>query len=173
MTPDPVPVDWRLRSITPDDRRELACFYDGLSADSRIRRFHGAASRLPEATATSFCDPDHEHREGIVAEALDPAGRATIVGHICLEPDASHVAEMAVAVSDAWQGHGIGGALLDQAIIWAQAHDIDGLTAWVRCDNAPIIALLRSKGHPVTFGAVDGGEVEARLDLRTAVPRAA
>src|ERR1044072_6521915 len=128
MTPNPGPMAHRLRSITPADLLQLARFYDDVCIDSRIRRFHGATSKTPEATTGASCDPDHKHREGIVAEAVDPTGRPVIVGHFCLEPDVSHVAEMAVAVADEWQGQGIGGALLDGAIAWARRHGIDSLS---------------------------------------------
>ena len=49
-------------------------FYAGLSPDSRAARFHGATPTIPDATARFFCGPDHQHREGIVAESFDPSG---------------------------------------------------------------------------------------------------
>ena len=77
--------------------------------------------RIPDATATFFCGPDHEHREGIVAECLDASGDPVIIGHVCIEPISDDVAEIAIAVTDAWQGHGVGRAMLACAISWAQA----------------------------------------------------
>src|SRR5438093_2699844 len=105
MTTTPAPALYHLRSITPRDRAGLTEFYAGLSADSRIARFHGVAPTIPEATATFFCGPDHQHREGVVAECFDAAGHPVIIGHVCIEPISNDVAEMAIAVADAWQGH--------------------------------------------------------------------
>ena len=34
----------------------------------------GRRRRIPDATATFFCGPDHQHREGIVAECFDVRG---------------------------------------------------------------------------------------------------
>ena len=69
MTTQLVRAPFRMRSIAPRDQAGLSAFYAGLSPDSRAARFHGAAPRIPDATATFFCGPDHQHREGIVAES--------------------------------------------------------------------------------------------------------
>ncbi len=162
-----------LRSIEPADRQALAGFYRDLSEDSRESRFLGAASGIGEGTARFFCGPDHEHREGIVAEIVDADGGKTIVGHLCLEPISPGNAEMAIAVADAWQHQGLGRALLGQAVGWARAHGFAELTASMRCSNVAVIGLMRSMGLPVAFDAGDGGVLEARLDVRGALPTAA
>jgi GNAT superfamily N-acetyltransferase len=163
----------QLRPIVRADREALARFYRDLSEDSGEARFLGAAPEIGDTTARFFCGPDHEHREGIVAEALDADGRKLIIGHICLEPISPGIAEMAIAVADAWQHHGLGRALLRRAIDWARVHGIDELSASMRCSNAPVMDLIRSTGLSVTFDAGEGGCVDARVDLRETRPRAA
>jgi len=164
---------YHLRSVAPDDRAGLTRFYGGLSRDSIAARFHGSAPTIPEATATFFCRPDHEHREGIVAESFDASGEPTIIGHVCIEPIDRDVAEVAIAVADTWQHHGVGRAMLGRAIAWAQSHDIARLAASTQCSNAAMIALLRSMDHPITFGASGDGTVDVYLDLSSSRPIAA
>ena len=77
------------------------------------------------------------------------------------------MAEMAIAVADAWQHHGVGRALLAHAIAWAQVHGIDRLVASILSSNAAMFGLLRSMGLPVFYGACAEGEVDAYLDLRS------
>ncbi len=173
MTRTPAASPLRLRSITPSDRSGLTRFYAGLSPDSRIARFHGTAPTIPEPTATFFCGPDYQHREGIVAECLDAAGEPEIIGHVCIEPISADAAEMAVAVADAWQRHGVGRAMLAGAIAWAQIHGIARLVASMQCGNPAMFALLRSMGYPITYGAPVGGTVEASLDVGSSRPLAA
>ena len=173
MTRSPAPLLYRLRSITPDDRAVLTRFYEGLSPDSRAARFHCAAPSIPQTTATFFCGPDHQHREGIVAEAFDAVGGAVIIGHVCIEPTSGDTAEMAIAVADAWQHHGVGRALLTHAIMWAQIHGIDRLIASMRCGNSAMFDLLRATGYPITYGPSLGSTVDAYLDLRGSRPAAA
>ena len=65
----------RIRPIAPGDREELARFYADLSLDSLEARFHGASRGIGDGMARFFCGPDHEHREGLVAECTDAVGR--------------------------------------------------------------------------------------------------
>ena len=167
------PPPYRLRAITPGDRAGLTRFYAGLSPDSRTARFHGAGPTIAEATATFFCGPDHEHREGIVAECLDAVGEPEIIGHVCIEPTDDDVAEMAIAVADAWQGHGVGRAMLARAIAWARIHGVARLVASMQCSNASMFALLRSMDYPITYGATAEGTVDAYLDVWNPNPLAA
>jgi GNAT superfamily N-acetyltransferase len=166
MTTAPSPARYRIRSISLGDQVGLRQFYAGLSPDSRVARFHGASSTIPEAMAASLCHLDHRHREGIVAESLDATGERTIVGHVCIEPTDDDTVEMAIAVADAWHRRGVGRAILGDAIMWAQVHGVARLVASIQCGNAAMFVLLRSMGHPITYGSPVGGTVDASLDLR-------
>jgi GNAT superfamily N-acetyltransferase len=125
------PSSYRIRPIAASDRDDLSEFYARLASDSREARFHGAAPGIGETTARFFCGPDHEHREGIVAEAVDVAGQRRIVGHLCLEPIDTAEVELAIAVADAWQRHGVGRAMLAEAVRWAVLHRVTRLRASV------------------------------------------
>ncbi len=163
-----------IRPITTADRDGLTTFYAGLSDDSRQTRFHGVSHGISARAATTFCGPDHEHREGFVAVASDrPADPPTIVGHLCLEPAGAGGVEMAVAVSDPRQGAGIGRALLDAAIAWARHHAVGSLQASMLTTNSAIVGLLRSPGLPLRFSKTAAGVVTATLELAPAVPTAA
>jgi GNAT superfamily N-acetyltransferase len=168
VRPITAPSTIRVRPIAPGDRDGVTRFYAGLSPDSLEARFLGATPGIGAETARIFCGPDHEHREGFVAEASDGAGEWTIVGHLCLEPSAAGRVEMAIAVGEAWRRRGIGRALLEAAIAWARAHDIVGLDASMRWSNGAILGLVRSTGLPVRFGAEDGGTIDITLDLGAA-----
>lgn len=167
-----VPI--RIRPIEPGDRDALMQFYTALSADTMARRFHGASNGIAERAARFFCGPDHEHREGLVA-VLDEPGAATptIVGHLCLEPSGAHEVEMALAVADGWQRHGIGRRLLLAAMTWAEIHGIDRLRASMLSTNAAILGLLRSMGRVVTLSMPAAGVADATIDLSDALRPAA
>ncbi len=162
-----------VRRIAPSDRPALTAFYAGLSTDALEARFLGATPGIGERAARLFCGPDHRHREGLVAESADESGRTVIVGHICLEPVDDETVEMAIAVADRWQRHGIGRELLERAIAWARGHGYTRLSASMRWSNGAVIGLIRSTGRPVTFGRGDGGIVDVILDVRATVPFAA
>jgi GNAT superfamily N-acetyltransferase len=102
------------------------------------------------------------------------SGRDRIVGHVCLEPiDGSTDLEMAIAVADAWQHHGIGRALLRAAIAWARDHGVERLHATIRWSNPAIFGLLRSVDRPVHVVTDADGDLDAVVDLSTRLPAAA
>lgn len=165
----PTPV--RIRRIRSEDRDALSRFYADLADDSRYARFHAFSHGIDTRAAGSLCGPDHEHREGFVAVDVDAGGDGEIVGHLCLEPCGAGM-EMAVAVADDWQRHGIGGALLDAAIQWAARHNVDTLEASMLTTNAAVLGLIRSVGRPIRLSAPGAGVVRATIELvsRPAAP---
>lgn len=165
MTSAPTTSTYRIRAITDADRDALTRFYAALSADSFEARFHGAATGIGVPVARYLCGPDHDHREGIVAETTERDGGVVIIGHVCIEPSCPDSAEMAIAVADAWQRHGIGRAMLAEAITWARDHGMTKLVASMRWGNSAILGLVESMGCPVSFGDSDGGVVDAIVDL--------
>jgi len=173
MTNAPIQTTYRVRPICRGDRDGLVRFYATLSPESRASRFHGAAAGIGAHAAAYFCGPDHRHREGLVAETIGEAAPPEIIGHLCLEPTGTGAAEMAIAVADAWQQHGVGRALLTGAGDWARAHGIRTLTASMLWGNAAMLALVRSMGWPVVLGDGDIGTVEARVELGGTLPHAA
>jgi len=172
MTVASVPESFRIRPIAPTDRAGLTRFYANLSTDSLEARFHGAIPGIGDGTARFLSGPDHEHREGFVAESADADGRRTIVGHVCLEPISAGQAEMAIAIADPWQHHGLGHAMVSQAIAWSRGHGVARLTASIRWSNGAMIGLIRSLGLPVILDDGDAGVVDAFIDLGVPLPRA-
>jgi acetyltransferase len=163
----------RIRPIRPTDLGRLEQFYAGLSPDSLNARFHGASRGIADRAARSFCGPDHAHREGFVAVVPRTDNCETIVGHLCLEPTERGDLELAVAVADAWQRHGIGRALLASALDWAAAHGVDRVRARIRWSNPAIAGLLRTVERPLTMVATDDGDLEAVIEVGGGVPLAA
>jgi acetyltransferase len=163
---DPVTLGTpRIRPIEDADRDALTAFYAALSPESFEARFHGAARGIGGRAARYMCGPDHDHREGIVAEMIGQDGRSTIIGHVCIEPIGSGEGEMAIAISDPWQRHGVGRRLLTEAFVWARAHGFLRLVASVRLGNAGILGLIRSIDGAVTLGECDGGIMDAVIEL--------
>jgi acetyltransferase len=74
------------------------------------------------------------------------------------------VAEFAVIVGDAWQGRGLGTALMGQLIEIAKQEGIVRLVGHVLADNYAMHALCKRCGFNLRHDAIDG-EVRAVLDL--------
>jgi acetyltransferase len=155
----------RIRRIRPSDQGALRRFYAGLSAESRQTRFLGVTSGIATGQSAYFCTPDHAHREGFVAVTGLGGRTERIVGHACVEPDHGSTAEIAVAVADEMQGHGIGRRLVRAAVTWAIAERLDALTATMLAGNPAIHRLLATLGLPSISKPVGAGIVQMRIDL--------
>jgi acetyltransferase len=154
-----------IRPVVGDDAAALASFYEALSAESRRTRFFGACRSITELQARQFAQARQRGAHGWVA--IDARGR--VVGHLCLEPtdrQGDRVEEVAVAVADAWQGQGLGHALVDLAIASARQRGIVALEATMLTGNHPIHALLEHSGLPWTCRALEPGVESIRLALR-------
>jgi len=155
-----------VRRIRRTDLPELERFYAALSDESRRTRLFAAGASVSHQQSASFCTPDHDHREGFVAILHgDPIEGDRIVGHLCLEPAGGHVAEVAIAVADAVQHHGIGRRLMDAGVRWALAEGFTTLTATTFVGNAPIHRLLTGLGLPAHAHGNDSGTEDITIDL--------
>ena len=163
----------QVRPIRIDDRDGLSRFYAGLSADSRYARFHAVSRGIPEGAADVLCGPDHEHREGLVAEIVRADVDADgIVGHLCLEPCEAGF-EMAIAVADDWQRCGVGRSLLRAALEWAADHGIARLEASTVSTNSAILGLIASVERPTRASPPSAGVVIVTIDIGGTLPKAA
>ena len=101
---------------------------------------------LPEATLKAAVEVDHVDHEALVAT---PLLSAEIVGEcrFIRLPDQPDTAEVGVTVVDAWQGRGLGSALLARLSERALEAGVEYFTAEVLAENRTMLALLPSLGH--------------------------
>jgi putative acetyltransferase len=109
------------------------------------------------------------HPDAVVYVALDDD---TIVGRLSLardpHPASHHVADLGLMVAAAYRRRGIGRALLEQAVAWAQGAGVRKLELHVFPWNEPAVALYESfgfvrEGHRLGHYLRDGAEVDAIL----------
>lgn len=146
-----------VRPAGSSDVDSLAAFLDGLSAQARWFRFLGGG-----VDAGSAAHGLVERGVGLLATA-GPDG--AIVAHACYVPETPDRAEVAFAVADAWQGHGIATLLLGQLAELADAAGITTLTATVHPTNHRMLQVFRDSGFPIEVTS-EPGELHVRLPSR-------
>jgi len=152
-----------IRPIEPSDREALAAGFARLSPQSRYRRFLSPVDHLSESSLTYLTEVDHHDHEALVASdssSGEPAG----VGRFIRIDDEPKIAEVAVAVPDAWQGRGVGSALLELLSERALEEGVETFRATCLSDNVEALHLLESLGpeRPLAGGA---GVIELEVDL--------
>ena len=172
----------QVRPVQPSDARALARAYASLGEQSRYQRFFTAMPELPAGTLQAATEVDHDNHEALVAV---PLLSAQIVGEcrFVRRADQPDTADAGVTVVDAWQGRGLGSALL--ALLSERALDvgIEYFAAEILADNRAMLALLPALGQVETdsLGPVVAARVEIAeppqpagpdlLDLLTAAAR--
>jgi GNAT superfamily N-acetyltransferase len=120
----------------------LAEFFEGLSTLTRYRRFFAAITPTP-AMLDSLAGGS-----GTI-DALVAWCGATIVGHAMAAdragPDSVITTDIGVVVADAWQGSGVGSALMRTLVNRAQARGVASMTMDVMHGNRDVIAMIA--GH--------------------------
>lgn len=125
-----------VRQIQPGDAPALVRAYANLGEQSRYRRFFTDLPELPEDLLQAAVQVDHTDQEALVAL---PPQSAEIVGEsryvrLADQPD---TADVGAAVVDAWQGRGLGSALLTRLGQRALEAGIEYFTAQILAENRP------------------------------------
>lgn len=107
--------------------------------------------------------PDNS-RIVLVAEASGEAGEIVAVAELAQDQREPEVAEGAVMVADAYQGQGIGRAVVEELARHAEAAEIRRVRATTSAYNAPVRRLIASFGRPYS-ASFAGAEVLYEVSL--------
>lgn len=152
-----------IRPIQPDDKDALRRGFDRLSERSRYRRFLSPRGPLTEAELRYLTEVDHRDHEALVA--LEPGtGEGVGVARFVRSAEDRHVAELAVAVVDDWQGRGVGSLLAAELAQRAREEGITCFTALALAENDAMLGILQELGQ-VRSGRPQLGTVELAVDL--------
>ncbi len=153
-----------IRPTLPQDVDLLRTFFRTLSAESRYRRFMTPLRELPDQLAERFADIDYHHHLALVAEVFGEAGQETVIAearYVVDEKDPG-TCEIALAVADEWQSHGIARALLGRLERQAVASGIRRMCADMLISNRAMRELAVRTGYAIR-ASPDDAEM-ARLE---------
>ena len=140
-----------LRQAEEVDVAALLHLLESLSPQSLYYRFHGLAA-LSESSIRGLIGLDGRAAATLVAES---GGRIVAFAGYHRDPRCLNRAEVAFAVSDAFQGHGIGTRLLEQLSKAAVNEGIDTFDAYVIGDNRRMLDVFRDSGFAETVTEMD------------------
>jgi GNAT superfamily N-acetyltransferase len=159
-----------LRPLGPGDRNLLAAGFDRLSNRSRYQRFLAPVPRLTPSMLNFLTSVDGINHRAWGALITEPAGTvgAGVVRWVRSREDPA-VADMAVAVIDDYQGRGLGGLLLDVAVLDAFACGVERFEGVVLGENIASRRMLARGGARLRPDG--GGVLTFTLELRPRVER--
>jgi len=158
-----------IRPIRPEDEPAMVHFHETLSERSvYYRYFHlmNLEQRTTHERLTRICFIDYDRELALVAERRDPAtGESELLGVGRLSKIfGANEAEVAVLVSDAWQGRGLGKELLARLQIVGADEKLDRLTADILPENRDVQRLCEKLGFALKH-LPDEGVVRAEFKL--------
>ena len=134
-----------LRVLEVRDRAAIHALFEGLSDDSRYRRFQTVSRRLAPGLLGMLCAMDGESH--VAVGAFRSRELIGVARYVRSQPG-SPEAEFAFTVADAYQGRGLGRHLLYTLARLAHARGVFRFRFTVLADNGPASHLLLGPGAP-------------------------
>lgn len=157
-----------LRAVRPGDEEKMQALVQGLSMQSRYRRFFYPIRELIPAMLARFTDADPLHAITLLAVVQDKGEEIAIgMAQYVADPYPQRC-EFAVVVADAWQRSGIATRLIRNLICIARAAGIERFEGDVLADNEPMRQLLI--GMDFTIGPHPDGAYLVRAGKELVAP---
>ena len=158
-----------IRPIRPEDEPAMVRFHETLSERSvYLRYFHlmNLEQRTQHERLTRICFIDYDREMALVAERRNPeTGESEILGvGRMMKIHGTTEAEVAVLISDKWQGRGLGKELLARLLIVGADEKLSKLTADILPDNREVMRICEKLGFTLKH-SLDDEVVRAEFAL--------
>jgi acetyltransferase len=153
----------------------LGDFFSGLSAQTRYLRFFAPVTPTPAMLRVLSGGGAHVDalvavRDGVIighAMAADqPATEGSPSPGAARDPQQPGVTDIGVVVADAWQGRGVGSALVRALVTRAQARGVRSMTMDVLHANHTVLAMIERR-----WPAADIGHCRESAAIHIQLPR--
>jgi acetyltransferase len=158
-----------IRPIRPEDEPLMVRFHETLSERSvYLRYFHlmNLEQRTTHERLTRICFIDYDREMALVAVRRNPeTGESEILGvGRLMKIHGTGEAEIAVLISDNWQGRGLGKELLSRLLVVAADDKLARVVADILPDNRGVMRILDKLGFSLKH-SLDDDVVHAEFKL--------
>jgi acetyltransferase len=158
-----------IRPIRPEDEPMMVHFHETLSERSvYLRYFHlmNLEQRTTHERLTRICFIDYDREMALVAVRRNPeTGASQILGvGRLMKIHGTREAEIAVLISDNWQGRGLGKELLARLLVVAADDKLTHVVADILPDNRGVMRILDKLGFSLKH-SLDDDVVHAEFKL--------
>lgn len=152
-----------IRVARQEDAEALRVFFDGLSSESRRRRFFSVAPPAAELI-TSLTDSSNPRSALTLLVIRTPEGAPRVVATGSYFAKDERTAEVAFAVDESFQGKGLGTLLLERLAVLAVRNGFTRFWAITHADNRAMRDVFRESGFAVAE-ELRGSEIEVDLSV--------
>ena len=154
-----------IRTMRPTDREIEDQFVRRLTPVSKYYRFHTALRALTTSMLDHFTNVNYPDEMALIATIREADVEREIGVARYVRPPDSDTAEIAVVISDEWQGKGIGCRMLKDLRGIAHQAGIRHLEARVLPDNRRMLQLAQQLGFRIKPGGDDPSAIELGKDV--------
>jgi RimJ/RimL family protein N-acetyltransferase len=154
-----------IRALKPEDTPQLLAALPRTSDRSLYRRFFGVKRHFSDQEIDRFVTLDFVNDVALVV-IVEEEGKPAIIGGVRYAVIKHGRAEIAFSVIDAYQGRGIGAALLRHLTGIARKAGLQEFIAEVLPENIPMLKVFERSGLPCQMKR-DQDAVHVALQLRT------
>lgn len=142
-----------LRHVRGEDVDNLIAFVRGLSFGARYFRYGHGDIEFSKDEILLVCNPDPQQCDHLLVLKVEH-GKESVVGsgRIVFEAGGTNC-EVAIAVTDAWQGRGVGKRLIEELFESARRRGLREMHAQTLASNRRMIAFLRGRGFTISDSA--------------------
>jgi RimJ/RimL family protein N-acetyltransferase len=148
----------QIRALRPDDIGRLERAFAQLDRETIYTRYFSHRKGLMEADRATIAQVDFVHRADLLVTVGEGDDEVVIgSGLYVIDPRADPPsAEVAFIVAEDYQGQGLASALLAALVGIARRHGLRRFTAEVLAHNAPMLAVFKRCGLPMTSRSESG-----------------
>jgi len=157
-----------LRPVRPEDLDAERRFVARLSPQTMYLRFHAPLRELTLERLVRYTNIDYDREMAFVAIDANvdhPDGEIRGVARYTRNPDAT-TCEFGVAIEDAWQGRGLGHALMNALESCARERGIREIIGYVLSDNDDMGKLMRARMYDARRDEFESGVLRFSKSLQ-------
>ncbi|MFO0752485.1 MAG: bifunctional acetate--CoA ligase family protein/GNAT family N-acetyltransferase [Thermodesulfovibrionales bacterium] len=153
-----------IRPIRPEDEPLVYELFKSLSEETIMFRFCQRLTEMPHERLVRYCQLDYEREMAFVAVLRDGPDREKVIADVrILKMPDLETAELAVLVSDEWQGHGIGTMLVEYCVEIAREMGVKTLWMEILRNNGKMLHLAGTTGFSSTYADEDMVKMTRKL----------
>jgi acetyltransferase len=160
-----------IRPIRPEDEPLMITFHKSLSEETvhlRYFGFLGGEALIAHERLVRICFNDYDREITLVVETIQTAEdqRQIIAVARLIKAYGANEAEVAIVVSDNWQGKGLGTKLLGDLVVIGRVEGLERIVGYILTENYVMQRICRKLGFTLRYDRFEDA-MEAQIELRS------
>jgi acetyltransferase len=160
-----------IRPIRPEDEPLMITFHKSLSEETvhlRYFGFPGGEALAAHERLVQICFCDYDRAIALIVETIQAAEdqRQIIAVARLIKAYGANEAEVAIVISDGWQGKGLGTKLLGDLVAIGRVEGLERIVGYILPENYVMLHICRKLGFTLRYDRFEGA-MEAQIELRS------